>query len=110
MRRFFSLRISQVYHEGVCIYLYYGVNRCENQLEQFEKLASLVKDAVKKSGGSLSHHHGIGKKNAYKFSKELSTVGKEMLLSLKEKIDPKNIFAAGNLIYNTNNHSLSSKL
>lgn len=59
-----------------------------------------MKDAVKKSGGSLSHHHGIGKKNALKFSKGLSSVGKEMLRSLKEKIDPKNIFAVGNLIYN----------
>lgn len=99
-KRLICFRISQVYHDGVCIYLYYGIGPCENQLKVFEDIASLVKDAVKKTGGSLSHHHGIGKKNAYKFSKGLSEVSKEMLRTLKQRVDPKNVFAAGNLIYN----------
>lgn len=103
-------RISQVYHEGVCIYLYYGIVRCDNQLKIFEDLASVVKDAVRKCGGSLSHHHGIGKKNALKYEKGLSNVSKEMLRCLKEKIDPKNVFAAGNLIYTESEKLLVPKL
>lgn len=99
-----------MYHDGVCVYLYYGIASCDDQLKLFEDLASIVKDAVRQSGGSLSHHHGIGKKNALKFSKGLSEVSKDMLRCLKEKIDPKNIFAAGNLIYNVNDKNLSSKL
>jgi alkyldihydroxyacetonephosphate synthase len=79
-------------------------------LEIFEHLASVVKDAVKKSGGSLSHHHGIGKKNAYKYGKIMSNVSKEMLMSLKERIDPKNVFAAGNLIYNDREKLLKAKM
>lgn len=106
-----NFRISQIYHDGVCIYLYYGIAPCENQFKVFEDLASVVKDSVKKSGGSLSHHHGIGKKNALKYSKGLSSVSKEMLRSLKQKIDPKNIFAVGNLIYNESEmENLKSKL
>lgn len=58
-----------------------------------------VKQTVKSCGGSLSHHHGIGKKNSVMYGKVTSSVGKEMMRSLKEKIDPKNIFAAGNLIF-----------
>lgn len=106
----FFHRISQVYQDGVCIYLYYGIASCDDQLKLFEDLASIVKDSVRSSGGSLSHHHGIGKKNCLKFSKGLSSVGKEMLTCLKKKIDPKNIFAAGNLIYNVNDDKMFSKL
>lgn len=84
---------------------------CDNQLQIFEDLASYIKDAVQKFGGSLSHHHGIGKKNAAKYSKVLSKAGKDMLRSVKEKIDPKNIFAAANLIYSENEtEKVSSKL
>ena len=94
-----SLRISQVYHSGVCIYLYYGVNIGDNQLKTFEDIAMLVKETVSSCGGSLSHHHGIGKKNSVMYDKVSSNVGKEMMRSLKERVDPKNVFAAGNLIY-----------
>lgn len=84
---------------------------CENQLEVFENLASYIKDAVQRFGGSLSHHHGIGKKNAEKYSKGLSNVSKEMLRTVKKTIDPKNIFAAGNLIYSENEtQNVASKL
>lgn len=107
---FFDIRISQVYHDGVCIYLYFGIANCENQLVVFENLSSLVKDTVKVAGGSLSHHHGIGKKNAAKFCDAISDVGKEMLQSLKNTVDPKNVFAAGNLIFNTNKTKFVSKL
>lgn len=69
-----------------------------------------MKEAVRESGGSLSHHHGIGKKNALKFNKGLSIVSKEMLRCLKEKIDPKNVFAAGNLIYRENEKLILPKL
>jgi alkyldihydroxyacetonephosphate synthase len=105
------LRISQVYHEGVCIYLYFGINRCNDQLKTFEHLASILKDTVNKSGGSLSHHHGIGKKNALKYGKFVSNVSKKMLMSLKKRVDPKNIFAAGNLGLNFDeDHEILSKL
>jgi alkyldihydroxyacetonephosphate synthase len=88
-----------VYHSGVCIYLYFGVARCDDQLKVFDDIVMVVKETVRSCGGSLSHHHGIGKKNSIMYDKVTSSVGKEMMRSLKEKIDPKNVFAAGNLIY-----------
>lgn len=96
-----------MYHDGVCIYLYYGLNQCDDQLNIMEQLGSLIKETVRQSGGSLSHHHGIGKKNTFRFGKALPDVSKEILWSLKRKIDPKNIFAAGNLVFS---EDLQSKL
>lgn len=71
----------------------------------FEDIGMLIKETVRNSGGSLSHHHGIGKKNSLMFGKVTSKVGKEMMRSLKEKVDPKNIFAAENLIFRENMNS-----
>lgn len=71
----------------------------------------MIKDSVRDSGGSLSHHHGIGKKNSYKYGKIISSVSKDLLKVMKHKVDPKNIFAAGNLVYNEDEQkSLVAKL
>jgi alkyldihydroxyacetonephosphate synthase len=67
----------------------------------------VIKETVRSSGGSLSHHHGIGKKNSIMYNKVTPNVGKQMMRSLKEKIDPKNVFAAGNLVFQEN---IKSKL
>lgn len=50
------------------------------------------------SGGSLSHHHGIGKLKS-KFYKEASSdVGVKLYKAIKHELDPKNIFGVGNLV------------
>jgi alkyldihydroxyacetonephosphate synthase len=91
--------------------MFYGITQCEDQLKVFNHLTSVLKDAVQKSGGSLSHHHGIGKKNAASYGIIMSNVSIQMFKSLKALIDPKNIFAAGNFSLESEHVSkLSSKL
>ena len=51
-----------------------------------------------RNGGSLSHHHGVGKIRKPFFGDVVGGVGIEMLKAIKNKLDPKNIFATGNLI------------
>jgi alkyldihydroxyacetonephosphate synthase len=51
-----------------------------------------------KYGGSISHHHGVGKLRKKFLPKSIGTTGIEMLTGLKKTIDPNNIFATGNLI------------
>lgn len=55
------------------------------------------------SGGSISHHHGIGKKYKDKYLKnaEKNQVELNILRAVKEKVDPKNIFANGNSYIDT---------
>jgi alkyldihydroxyacetonephosphate synthase len=47
---------------------------------------------------SISHHHGVGKHRKSFMNETLGPVGIEMLRGLKKTLDPKNIFANGNLI------------
>lgn len=100
LRNILAIRLSQVYNTGACVYLYYGIEPPKNQdqLEAFEELTSILRKAIKTSGGSLSHHHGIGKKNSKYYNNAVSEAGVELFKAVKAKLDPNNIFDAGNLI------------
>jgi alkyldihydroxyacetonephosphate synthase len=89
-------RVSQVYREGVCLYTYYGLNKCENQLENYKKLTDFVKNVIREAGGSLSHHHGIGVKNTLRYDESMPRVKKEMFRCMKEMVDPRNVFCVRN--------------
>ncbi|CRK94929.1 CLUMA_CG008420, isoform A [Clunio marinus] len=95
-----AIRISQIYNDGVCVYLYYGIGPTteKDQLETFEELTTIIRDVIKVSGGSLSHHHGIGKKSSHGYVDAVSRVGTDMFHSIKKRLDPNNVFDAGNLV------------
>lgn len=57
-----------------------------------------ARDECIANGGSISHHHGVGKVRKQWVEQTLSSGGVEMLRAVKQRIDPKNIFANGNLI------------
>lgn len=52
-----------------------------------------------KQGGSLSHHHGIGKVRKRFMNRVLSPVGIDFLRDMKKNLDPNNIFAISNTVY-----------
>ena len=51
-----------------------------------------------KYGGSISHHHGVGKLRKKFMSRSVGETGINILKGLKSTIDPENIFATGNLV------------
>lgn len=59
---------------------------------------SIARDAILESGGSLSHHHGIGKIRTKWYKQAISDVGVKLYKSTKHELDPKNIFGVGNLL------------
>ena len=60
---FVTARVTQVYRTGVCIYFYFGFyyKGITNPHELYLELENIARDEILKSGGSLSHHHGVGK-------------------------------------------------
>ncbi len=93
-------RISQVYDTGACIYFYWGY-RCpsqQNAVEMFHEIYKVVRSEVLAAGGSISHHHGIGKQRRLWYEQTVSKLGVQLYNSIKNELDPKNIFAIGNLI------------
>ena len=95
---FISARMTQVYQTGVCIYFYFAFYHkgIENPSQVFAELEHIARDEILRSGGSLSHHHGIGKHRRIFLPRIMSGTALEWSADVKRAIDPANIFGAGN--------------
>lgn len=60
---FCSSRVTQVYETGACVYLYFGFNykEMDDPIEVYEGVENDAREEILNCGGSLSHHHGVGK-------------------------------------------------
>ncbi|HXV37139.1 MAG TPA: FAD-binding oxidoreductase [Myxococcota bacterium] len=95
---FISCRITQLYDTGVCIYFYlaYFYKGVERPSEVFAELERAARAEVLAGGGSLSHHHGIGKLRAPFLPEILSAPALEWQRRIKQAIDPENVFGCAN--------------
>jgi alkyldihydroxyacetonephosphate synthase len=97
-KAFVSARVTQVYRTGVCIYFYFGFyyKGLKEPEKLYLELESIARDEILQSGGSLSHHHGVGKIRRGFLSRIMSDTALQMKRDLKKSLDPTNVFGAGN--------------
>uniref|UniRef100_A0A8C8Z1Q8 Alkylglycerone-phosphate synthase n=1 Tax=Prolemur simus TaxID=1328070 RepID=A0A8C8Z1Q8_PROSS len=62
------------------------------------QIQAAAREEILANGGSLSHHHGVGKLRKQWLKESISDVGFGMLKSVKEYVDPNNIFGNRNLL------------
>ena len=95
---FVSARVTQIYPTGVCIYFYFGFyyKGIPNPQQVYLELENMARDEILKSGGSLSHHHGVGKLRRAFLPRIMSETAIRWKHELKKSLDPANIFGAGN--------------
>jgi alkyldihydroxyacetonephosphate synthase len=95
---FISCRITQLYETGVCIYFYfaYYYKGVENPNSVFAEIERAARDEVLQCGGSLSHHHGVGKLRQEFLPKIMSPATLKWNRRIKDAVDPQKIFGASN--------------
>jgi alkyldihydroxyacetonephosphate synthase len=95
---FVSARITQIYRTGVCIYFYFGFyyKGISDPHKLYLELENIARDEILKSGGSLSHHHGVGKLRRAFLPRIMSETAIQWKKELKKSFDPTNTFGAGN--------------
>nr|XP_035955081.1 LOW QUALITY PROTEIN: alkyldihydroxyacetonephosphate synthase, peroxisomal [Halichoerus grypus] len=95
-----TCRVTQIYDAGACIYFYFAFNYrgISDPLTVFEQTEAAAREEILANGGSLSHHHGVGKLRKQWLKESISDVGFGMLKSVKEYVDPNNIFGNKNLL------------
>jgi len=100
---FISARVTQVYDAGACIYFYfafnYGSMDVSDAVDAYGEIEIIARDEIMTSGGSLSHHHGVGKIRKRWMKSVLTPSAFRVLEAIKESVDPKNIMATRNLIF-----------
>ncbi len=93
-----SYRLTQVYHTGVCIYFMFGfyARGLDDPEKAFSDIEHSLRQVIIDNGGSISHHHGVGKIRKDFMKDTLSPSSIELLKDIKRSADPKNVFGIGN--------------
>jgi alkyldihydroxyacetonephosphate synthase len=87
---------SHAYENGANLYfIFLSPMEKGNEVDDYTKFQHAIIDAIVKSGGSLSHHHGIGKLFAPWYENHVGPVAFGMLAAIKKYLDPKNIMNPG---------------
>lgn len=84
---------SHFYPQGTNLYFIFIMRTSD--VEEFRSFQQGVIEAIMESGGSLSHHHGIGRMMAPYLEEYLGKEQMEVLKSLKRHFDPRNIMNPG---------------
>ena len=98
-RALISARVTQLYEEGACVYFYYIMDSSGlvNGSAVFDEIEEIAREEIMARGGSLSHHHGVGKHRAKLLGDKVLGAGmKRVLEGLKDSFDPANVFGIGN--------------
>jgi alkyldihydroxyacetonephosphate synthase len=97
-RPFVCSRVTQIYQTGVCVYFYFGFSfkGVENPSQVYSEIEALARQAILDAGGSLSHHHGIGKIRERFLPQIMSPAVREFNRRTKQAIDPENVFGSRN--------------
>ena len=95
---FISCRITQLYESGVCVYFYFGYyfKGVPNPSKVYAEMEVAAREEILRSGGSLSHHHGIGKLRQHFLPDIQSQAALEFKRQVKRTMDPHNVFGCGN--------------
>lgn len=84
---------SHFYAQGTNLYFIFIIK--ESDLKAYQKFQKSVIEKIEESGGTLSHHHGVGKMAGYLMEKHLGKNQMEVLRALKKHFDPNNIMNPG---------------
>ena len=95
-RPFVSCRVTQLYETGCCIYFYMAFysKGVRDPIGDYHEIEAEARKEVIAAGGSISHHHGVGKLRL-PFVKDIMSPAMVVWRDrMKAALDPQGIFAA----------------
>jgi len=95
---FVMAHLSHAYPDGCSIYFTFAGSDVSGEAQQskYDRTWMRALDAAIAAGGTLSHHHGVGRSKAPKLGSELG-LGIDVVRALKTAFDPRGILNPGNL-------------
>jgi alkyldihydroxyacetonephosphate synthase len=91
--------LSHAYADGASLYFTF-IARAKRgeEVEQWRAVKRAASEAIVASGGTITHHHAVGRDHAPYMEAEIGETGIEVLRAVKEQLDPSNIMNPGKLI------------
>jgi alkyldihydroxyacetonephosphate synthase len=90
--------ISHVYASGASLYFTVACAQLEDPVAQWRSAKAAAGDAILAAGGSITHHHGVGRDHVEWYQREIGELGVEALAAVKGRLDPQGILNPGVLI------------
>jgi alkyldihydroxyacetonephosphate synthase len=91
--------LSHAYPDGASLYFTFVARAKDGeQVEQWRAAKRAASEAIVSSGGTITHHHAVGRDHRPFMETEVGRTGVEALRALKERLDPAGIMNPGKLL------------
>ena len=91
--------VSHVYRDGASLYFtFIARRRPGEEIEQWRAAKTAACEAIVATGGTITHHHAVGRDHAPYMRAEVGELGIEALRALKARLDPAGIMNPGKLL------------
>ena len=91
--------LSHAYRDGASLYFTFLARRRPGaEIEQWRVVKAAACEAIVEAGGTITHHHAVGRDHAPYMRAEVGELGIEVLRAVKERLDPAGIMNPGKLI------------
>jgi len=91
-----TCRFSHVYPDGPAPYFtVYAAGRRGGELEIWDELKGRASEALLANGGTITHHHAVGRDHAPWYSRQSPQPFREMLRAAKAAVDPRHLLNPG---------------
>ncbi|HET8813414.1 MAG TPA: FAD-binding oxidoreductase [Solirubrobacterales bacterium] len=91
--------LSHAYADGASLYFtFISRTRRGAELEQWAAVKRAACEAIVAHGGTITHHHAVGRDHAAYMESEVGETGLEALRALKDQLDPAGIMNPGKLL------------
>jgi alkyldihydroxyacetonephosphate synthase len=91
--------VSHAYRDGASLYFtFLGGARRGAEIEQWREIKAAASEAIVATGGTITHHHAIGRDHAPYLPAEIGDLGVGVLRAVKAELDPAGVMNPGKLI------------
>ncbi|WP_297553773.1 FAD-binding oxidoreductase [Microbacterium sp.] len=97
-KSYIMCHVSHIYPTGASLYFTVLAGIRSDPLGVWNVVKARVNDAIVASGGTISHHHAVGRDHAPWLRAEIGETGVRILRAIKRELDPSGILNPGAVI------------
>ncbi|HEX7293709.1 MAG TPA: FAD-binding oxidoreductase, partial [Solirubrobacterales bacterium] len=91
--------LSHAYTDGASLYFtFIAHSRQGAEVEQWRAVKQAASEAIVAKGGTITHHHAVGRDHAPYMEAEVGRTGLDVLRAVKDQLDPAGIMNPGKLL------------
>ncbi len=96
---FVACHVSHIYPTGASLYFtFLAHQQPDDVIGQWNRAKSAACDAIVSAGGTITHHHAVGRDHRRWLAAEDGELGIEALRAVKDRLDPAGIMNPGKLL------------